>query len=119
MIAGDGTHVGISVHNLHIMPTDHAVEGPVRELKHRRYDRVFLPYRDDISNINIRQARTHLLLLAKQAVSEETIVSSLPEADQASANADLMQRLPVHSGLQTVIQKFVSHMYILWWRHCT
>jgi hypothetical protein len=109
MLAGDGTHVGVSLRNLHINPIEKpADDAPTKESLHRRYGRVFMPYRDGIDNAKVRNARSHLLHLAKQALSEDGFQSVF---DDTAANTKLLECLPVNSSVNTVVNNFICRLY--------
>ena len=50
---------GLSHSRVTIDPIDKAYTAEVVKPKHKRFDRVFLPYRDDLNKL-VRQARVHL-----------------------------------------------------------
>ena len=62
-LACDGTHIRISFRQLQLHPIDSPDVENALECTHRRYDRVFLPYRNRANKDMIRESRQNLLHL--------------------------------------------------------
>ena len=62
---------GLSHSRVTIDPIDKAYTAEVVKPKHKRFDRVFLPYRDDLNKL-VRQARVHLKATCHRYLSTDT-----------------------------------------------
>ena len=62
-LAFDGAHIGISFRQLQLHPIDNLDVENTLECTHRRYDRVFLPYRNRANKDMIRESRQNVLHL--------------------------------------------------------
>jgi hypothetical protein len=60
ILAGDGTHVGVSLRQMHITPIDQPETLEEVPTLHRRYDRVLLFQDGRFSAQDLRAARNHL-----------------------------------------------------------
>jgi hypothetical protein len=106
VLAGDGTHIGLTVRHLRIEPIDRpAADADIQQPSHRRYDRVFLPYANSDDKGAIRCARATLSQACKQALCEDR--AALPITAESVEN--LVRILPDDEAVKTVIIKFLSH----------
>lgn len=111
-LAGDGTHVGVTLRNLHIIPIEKpSTNAAVRDCNLRRHDRTFLCSRVGIDNSTLRNARSHLLLLAKCALSEVTTQTVSEETLQIT-NQNLISCLPPNEAVFKVVDGFIEKVYV-------
>jgi hypothetical protein len=72
-VAGDGTHIGLCFRRLDISPIEKADINEQRKPNHKRYDRVFLPYKAGVDDALVRKGRLHLQNTAKRYLSKENV----------------------------------------------
>ena len=73
-LACDGTHVGISIKKMNVVPMEEADLAESKPAVHKRFSRVFLPY-DENNKTNaehVRMARVHLKYLANKHLKKCT-----------------------------------------------
>ena len=111
-LAGDGTHVGISLRRLRLSkPIEHPDLNTTETPLHRRYDRVFLSYRDDVSDDLVRKARQHLTYLSERALSNLSKSEELDVATVTTRNKLLLQSAPHDPSIQLVLSSFANCIY--------
>jgi hypothetical protein len=108
VLACDGTHVGVSLRKLSITPVEQPETDEEVPTLHRRYDRVFLFQRDELTKKQMHDAREHLKSLCKRVMSGEA--GGGPADDQAANNALLFQACPAPEALD-VVQRFVFRSF--------
>lgn len=109
VVAGDGTHIGLTVRNLHIEPIDRAApDADIQQPSHRRYDRVFLSYANSADKGAIRNARATLLQACNQALSEDRADPAI----SAESVHNLIRILPDDDAVKSVISKFLNRGFM-------
>ena len=92
-LACDGTHVGVAIKNIAVVPIETPDLSEVKTSVHTRFNRVFLPYSTNKNDEKkIRQARSHL-----KHMSEKFLKDGSPgekEMDEEANNQDLLEECP-------------------------
>ena len=98
------THVGISLRRLQLSrPIEHPNLNTTETPLHRRYDRVLLSYRDDVSDDLVRKARQHLTYLSERTLSDLSKSEELDVATVATRNKLLLQAALHDPSIQLVL----------------
>lgn len=103
-LAGDGTHIGISQRRVNITPVDKADSDELLTPRHKRYDRVLLPYCQGVDNELVRQARSHLRNTCNRYLSQESSEGD----DLVRQNDNLLSVCPQDARCTNFIKTFVD-----------
>ena len=99
MLAGDGTHVGVTLRQMTITPIEQAEEQEEVATLHRRYDRVLLYQDDSCSPQELRAARNHLKDICKRVMGERV---------EMPVNEDAVNHLLLKVCLAPEVRKLVE-----------
>ncbi|XP_064627662.1 uncharacterized protein LOC135487619 isoform X2 [Lineus longissimus] len=106
-IAGDGTHIGMPFRNVNISPVEKPDTPHISKPNHKRFDRVFLPYRPGTDDDLVRKARKHLKNTAKIYLScKDAVIIS--DVDRALEDENLLSVCPQAPGCKDILTSFLS-----------
>ena len=111
VLGGDGTHVGVTLTNLNVMPVESPTIEDVVEPGLKRYDRVFLPYPARANRQleeNIRGARVHLRYLAAQVLGRPLPHPLLNDEELRERNGNLLTVCPQEPYCLDLLALFVN-----------
>lgn len=111
IVACDGTHVGLSLRKLSINGIESPDTAETVDPPHKRYDRVFLPYRPDLHPDNVRSGRIHLKYMAKKYLSQHDGEEPLQQDDIDARNENLLAVSPQDAKCLTVMRNFLQGTY--------
>jgi hypothetical protein len=109
VLACDATHIGVSLKNLSLEPITKEDASIVVSNRHKRNNRVFLPYHGRSSEADIRKSREHLKLICEHVLSTNPAVVDLEEI--RVNNSLLFSVCPLDTRCITLLESFCSRSF--------
>jgi hypothetical protein len=109
VLACDGTHVGITMSRLNMKPVESSELDATLAPVHRRYDRVFLAYRPEIDNVQVRTARSYLRYACDKTLSKLKLGSELTEPEEERSKQALLVVSP--ENCSQLMNNFLDRLY--------
>ena len=120
VLAGDGTHVGVSLRQMDITPIEQPDTEEVVMTRHRRYDRVLLFQRAGVSNQDLQRARTRLKAVCKTVVGEGDAAGNDPVEDRLLLDMcpsqevrEAVEGVQAHSFCHDVLVSLADVLFVL------
>ena len=111
-LAADGTHVGVSVRQLNLKAAINTPELDIVERPlHKRYDRVFIPYKEGFPKASVIDSRAHLRYLCDKALSNIPTTQLLTFEEEGLKTDILFEVLPSDDRVKVLVKHFIDRFY--------